>query len=246
MVGKSRGGVALAVGLTVLVAVAGCRAGVRGADGLDASVPAVPTATTTAATATAAGGTAAARGRTAPATSAPPAAPGRKGAPKTVPPGADADAARHPACTAGQLTLARGATDNSRVGRTTTTLELRNASAATCLLRGWPGVTASGHTPVQDCGTVAPALPPTPCAPRTAADERRPLPVTRTPGVAAHDVVLSPGAATSFAMVWTPCESWDSPTALHFTLPGDARALTLAPLGLSVCAVQVAPFGTAW
>ncbi|MFD7317381.1 MULTISPECIES: DUF4232 domain-containing protein [unclassified Streptomyces] len=185
-------------------------------------------------------------------------APRRETAPTNPPARTTAPAqapAPAPACAADDLTTSAGRSGppSSQPGWFATPILLRNTSATTCRLRGWPGITFFGDATIQGCaaGDPSPA-----CGKPQSTSRPRSFSITRSSVDALPDVLLAPGDATSFTLVWegggmhscvgTPFE-W-SPYGADIRVPGDSRALTLAPLpNLYPCEgkIEITPFGVA-
>ncbi|MFE7565641.1 DUF4232 domain-containing protein [Streptomyces sp. NPDC057539] len=161
-----------------------------------------------------------------------------------------------PACAANDLTTSAGRSgppSDSQPGWFATPILLRNKSAATCRLRGWPGITFFGDATIQGCavGDPSPA-----CGKPQSTSRPRSFSITRSSVDTLPDVLLAPGDTTSFTLVWegggmhtcvgTPFE-W-SPYGADIRVPGDSRALTLAPFpNLYPCEgkIEITPFGVA-
>ncbi|MFD6721297.1 DUF4232 domain-containing protein [Streptomyces sp. NPDC060131] len=163
---------------------------------------------------------------------------------------------RAPACAANELTASegRGGPPSSRQpGWFATPILLRNKSAVTCRLRGWPGITFFGDATIQGCAADDPSPA---CGRPQSTSGPRSFSITRSSVDALPDVLLAPGDTTSFTLVWegggmhtcvgTPFER--SPYGADIRVPGDSRALTLAPFpNLYPCEgrIEITPFGVA-
>jgi hypothetical protein len=125
-----------------------------------------------------------------------------------------------------------------------TQIVLRNRSASTCRLRGWPGLTFFGDGTLHACTTADP--PGCHNGPESTSGTR-PFKVTRSRAVPPPEVSLAPGRTTSFKLAWPYCGiDLEPPFGVDIRLPGDSRPLTLAPTkNILPCdeKLEVTPFG---
>ncbi|MBS2536102.1 hypothetical protein KGQ20_25395 [Catenulispora sp. NF23] len=163
-----------------------------------------------------------------------------------------------PACTAADLAL-NGTNEvrsqDGKVGDWDTQFILRDASASSCRLDGWPGLAFFGEDTIILCPP--PGVAGSSCS---TPDHTTPQPisVTRAPGDP-REIILAPGGLTLFAVLWTLaanadfCESgmvFSGPYGVHILIPGDPEPLThlfgstdrIVPCGQQV---QVTAFGAA-
>ncbi|MGW0879439.1 DUF4232 domain-containing protein [Streptomyces sp. NPDC002671] len=248
----TRGRQLAAAGLPILLATAitacGGNAGVPSAD------PEVPTSTPAPTVRHAAAMPTAAPERARTARSGSPSTPVGTPAAKRTPAHANTPsrttAPATPACTTSALSASQGHTGTGRYGWFATPVLLRNRSASTCHLRGWPGLKFFGDGALRACakGDISPA-----CGKPVSTSGPRSFSVTRTSEHDLPDVYLAPGHTTSFTIVWegsyaSTCYdlSEDPAYGVDIRVPGDSRALTLADVGeISPCGgrTQVTPFG---
>ncbi|MBS2552612.1 hypothetical protein KGQ19_37730 [Catenulispora sp. NL8] len=144
---------------------------------------------------------------------------------------------------------------DGKVGDWDTQFILRDASASSCRLDGWPGLAFFGEDTIILCPP--PGVAGSSCS---TPDHTTPQPisVTRAPGDP-REIILAPGGLTLFAVLWTLaanadfCESgmvFSGPYGVHILIPGDPEPLThlfgstdrIVPCGQQV---QVTAFGAA-